>query len=107
LDFYQRSVAVSLSALITVDMIGWDRADYLCWPFLHAASACAIPEAVMPHTGLNNDQAQKGMCQAFSSPVALTGRSVFWSPAIFAAIRRASSLVSSLAAERRPSSSSK
>jgi hypothetical protein len=50
LDFYQRSVAISLSALITVDMIGWGRGDYLCWPFLHAASACAIPEAVMPHT---------------------------------------------------------
>jgi hypothetical protein len=50
LDFYQRSVAVSLSALITVDMIGWGTGNYMCWPFLHAASACAIPEAVMPHT---------------------------------------------------------
>jgi hypothetical protein len=50
LDFYQRSVAVSLSALITVDMIGWGRGDYLCWPVLHAPSVCAIPEAVMPHT---------------------------------------------------------
>jgi hypothetical protein len=48
LDFFQRSVAVSLSALITVDTTGWGRG--LCWPFLNAASACAIPEAVMPHT---------------------------------------------------------
>ena len=47
---FKGPVALSLSALIAVDTIGWSVGDYLCWSLPRTVSACALPEAVMPHT---------------------------------------------------------
>jgi len=47
---YQGPIVVSLCACITVDAVVYGVRDYLCWSLPRAASACAVSEAVLPHT---------------------------------------------------------
>jgi hypothetical protein len=39
----------SLSAPDTIDVAAYGLRDYVCWSPLRAASACAVPEGVLPH----------------------------------------------------------
>jgi hypothetical protein len=47
---YQRPIAVSLCVGIAADVVAYGVTDYSCWSPPRATSACAISEAVLPHT---------------------------------------------------------
>jgi len=47
---YQREIAASLCVGIALDVAAYGVREYPCWSLPPAASACALSEAVMPHT---------------------------------------------------------
>jgi hypothetical protein len=45
----QCGIAITLCTCITIDVAAYGLRDYVCWSPLRAASACAVPEGVLPH----------------------------------------------------------
>jgi hypothetical protein len=68
---YQGPIAVSLCACITADVAAYGARDYFCWSLPRAASACAISEAVLPHTEYPDMPLSRAMGMA--SVIASTG----------------------------------